>query len=276
MGSPKTRSYFSELTWFKVALYTIAVVYFTLGNIVAFAEPFLDTPCEEPKPELDFPNVAYAGHLCRHVRYKVLLGLNREECIWARRLFVAVMLGALIGWERRQGDRPAGIRTMSMVSLGSCLFTINSTYAFLDGPMTWDSSRVSAAIPSGVGFLGAGLIFKKEERSAAGDSNHVVHGLTTAASLWISAAVGVAVGGGLYFPATFGVTVLMLVLRFAPRGTDDTSEDDDSDGDPEAEISYESLKRNDYSTTDHSEAIPLSAHGKKKSFRARKSLASDD
>ena len=69
---------------------------------------------------------------------------------------------------------------------------------------TWDSSRVSAAIPSGVGFLGAGLIFKKEERSnSTGESNHVVHGLTTAASLWLSAAVGIACGGELYFPASF-------------------------------------------------------------------------
>ena len=123
------------------------------------------------------------------------------------------------------------------------------------------------------------MIFKKEERSAAGDSNHVVHGLTTAASLWISAAVGVAVGGGLYFPASFGVTVLMLVLRFAPRGTEN-SEDDESD--LEAEITYENLRRNDYSATDHSEAVPISGHvklsasGRNKSFRGRKSLASDD
>jgi uncharacterized membrane protein YhiD involved in acid resistance len=54
-----------------------------------------------------------------------------------------------------------------------------------------------------VGFLGAGLIFKKEEKSNSGDSNHVVHGLTTAASLWLSAAVGIACGGELYFPGKF-------------------------------------------------------------------------
>lgn len=80
--------------------------------------------------------MGYTKHHCRHVRYKALCGFNREECVWARRLAVAVMLGALIGWERRQADRPAGIRTMSMVSLGSCLFTVNSTFAFIDGPMT--------------------------------------------------------------------------------------------------------------------------------------------
>lgn len=121
------------------------------------------------------------------------------------------------------------------------------------------------------------MIFKKQERSAAGDHNHVVHGLTTAASLWISAAVGVACGGGLYFPASFGVTLLMLMLRFAPRGTDESSEDDETN--PEAEIAYDNLRRGDYSATDFSEALPLSARGKSKTFRASKnpkSLASVD
>jgi hypothetical protein len=75
---------------------------------------------------------------------------------------------------------------MALVSLGSCLFTINSTFGFIDGPMSWDSSRVAAAIPSGVGFLGAGLIFKEADKdNITGDTTHVVHGLTTAASLWI-------------------------------------------------------------------------------------------
>lgn len=109
---------------------------------------------------------------------------------------------------------------MSLVSLGSCLFTITSTFAFLNGPMSWDASRVSAAIPSGVGFLGAGLIFKKEETNSFGDSNHVVHGLTTAASVWLSAAVGIACGGDLYMPASFGVSIMMLLLRFGPRGSE--------------------------------------------------------
>lgn len=118
---------------------------------------------------------------------------------------------------------------MSLVSLGSCLFTINSAFAFLNGPMEWDASRISAAIPSGVGFLGAGLIFKKEEKSETGDSNHVVHGLTTAASLWLSAAVGIACGGDLFMPASFGVAIMMLALRFGPRQHEDDDNDDDED-----------------------------------------------
>lgn len=118
---------------------------------------------------------------------------------------------------------------MSLVSLGSCLFTINSSFAFLNGPMTWDASRVAAAIPSGVGFLGAGLIFKKEEKGEDGDSNHVVHGLTTAASLWLSAAVGIACGGDLFFPASLCVAIMLLLLRFGPRQHEEMDDGDHED-----------------------------------------------
>jgi len=83
--------------------------------------------------------------------------------------------------------------------------------------MTWDAARVSAAIPSGVGFLGAGLIFKNAEKNEFGDTEHTVHGITTAISLWISAAVGIACGGELYFAASYTVGVMMLLLRFGPR-----------------------------------------------------------
>lgn len=130
--------------------------------------------------------------------------------------------------------------------------------------------------------MGAGLIFKKEERTETGDPNHVVHGLTTAASLWISSAVGVACGGGLYFPASFGVALLLLLLRFAPRGTDENDSDDDEEEDLETQIAIENMRRNDYSATDFSEAVPLAIRGKQKSMRSRgskhggKSLAAVD
>lgn len=75
-------------------------------------------------------------------------------------MIFAVVLGSIIGYERRGPDRPAGIRIMSVTSLGACTFTLAGTFAFLSGPMTWDASRISASIPSGVGFLGAGLIWK--------------------------------------------------------------------------------------------------------------------
>lgn len=139
---------------------------------------------------------------------------------------MAVFLGSLIGYERRSGDRPAGIRTMALVSLGSALFTINSTFGFLNGPMSWDASRVSAAIPSGVGFLGAGLIVKSNEIDpVTGERHHLVQGITTAAATWLSAAVGIACGGGMYFTAGFSTALNLLLLRFGPRpaSTDDGS-----------------------------------------------------
>lgn len=116
---------------------------------------------------------------------------------------------------------------MSLVSLGSSLFTICSTFAFLTGQNEWDASRISAAIPSGVGFLGAGLIFKEQNNSDDGGPTHVVHGLTTATSLWLSAAVGIACGGELYFAASFGTSIMLLLLRFGPRHSD--TDEDDSD-----------------------------------------------
>lgn len=131
-------------------------------------------------------NPSYLYQPCDNMRSPKLLWMTRMECNFGRRLLVSVLLGSIIGFERREADRPAGIRTMSLVSLGACLFSVNSAFAFVDGPMNWDASRISAAIPSGVGFLGAGLIFKEAQKDKkTGDSTHVVHGLTTAASLWI-------------------------------------------------------------------------------------------
>ena len=87
----------------------------------------------------------------------------------------------------------------------------------MSGPNNWDASRVAASIPSGVGFLGAGLIFKQVEKDNNGEDNHTVHGLTTAASVWLSAAVGIACGGEMYFSATFSIAIMLLLLRFGPR-----------------------------------------------------------
>jgi putative Mg2+ transporter-C (MgtC) family protein len=212
-----TSFYFTEFTVSKGIFYLLATLYVISVGIVCVAELFMDHDCEETY-DIKYANPTYVGTPCRHTRYPFLLYLTPEECAFGRRIVMSVLLGGIIGWERRQADRPAGIRTMSLVSLGSCLFTICSTFAFLDGPMAWDASRVSAAIPSGVGFLGAGLIFKENEKDdETGDTTHVVHGLTTAASLWLSAAVGVACGGEMYFVASFSIAVMLMLLRFGPR-----------------------------------------------------------
>ena len=82
-----------------------------------------------------------------------MLGLNHVECALGRRVFVAGILGAFIGLERKAADRPAGVSTMSLVSIGASVFTIVSAFGFHHSPAIWDSSRVSAKIPDGIGFL---------------------------------------------------------------------------------------------------------------------------
>ena len=115
------------------------------------------------------------------------------------RLAVAMLLGGVIGFEREYRAKDAGFRTHFLVALGSALFCIVSQYGF--GFELKDSSRVAAQVVSGIGFLGAGtIIFQK----------NVVRGLTTAAGLWVTAAIGLACGTGMYLPAI--VTTLMVLI----------------------------------------------------------------
>lgn len=121
------------------------------------------------------------------------------------RLVVAAVLGAAIGLERELHDHPAGMRTHLLVSLGSAGFTILSIEAFgpgADGAAV-DPGRVAAQIVSGIGFLGAGAILKE---------GATVRGLTTAASLWVVAAVGMAAGTGAWVVATAVVLLVLLSL----------------------------------------------------------------
>ena len=203
------------------------MLYVVSVSAVVTLQPFISLPsCTDVSTSVEYANPAYVDIICRRTRFACLLFLTPDECDFGRRLVAAVVLGGCIGWERRQADRPAGIRTMALVALGSSLFTICSAYAFISGPMEWDASRISAAIPSGVGFLGAGLIFKqaqKDERT--GESSHVVLGITTATSLWLSAAVGVACGGALYFVSFFAAAIMLVLLRFGPRAIHDPNAD---------------------------------------------------
>lgn len=120
-------------------------------------------------------------------------------------LTLAAALGALIGAERERAGKPAGARTHAMVSMGSALFAIISAYGFGD---SGDAGRVAAQVVTGVGFLGAGAILRHRGN---------VLGLTTAASLWVTAALGLAVGSGLSVVA-IGATLLIIgLLRFGPH-----------------------------------------------------------
>ena len=89
--------------------------------------------------------------------------------------------------------------------------------------LTRDPARVSASVPSGVGFLGAGLIVKDIFKDDDGEITHSIRGINTAASIWLSAAIGVACGGGLYFVATFTSALILLLLRFGPRNFEPNS-----------------------------------------------------
>jgi putative Mg2+ transporter-C (MgtC) family protein len=122
------------------------------------------------------------------------------------RLLIAAVLGAVIGIEREIHDHPAGIRTHLLVSLGSALFTVLSIVGFpsADGTAT-DPSRVAAQIVTGIGFLGAGAIIKY------GPS---VRGLTTAASLWAAAGIGMAAGAG--WPVLALATTVIVVVSLWP------------------------------------------------------------
>jgi len=108
------------------------------------------------------------------------------------RILLAFMLGALLGWERERAGRPAGLRTFMLVTSGSVAFTIVSIYGFADQGTVRDPSRVAAQIVTGIGFLGAGTIWR---------TSSTVRGLTTAAGIWFAAAVGMMAGTGMYLLA---------------------------------------------------------------------------
>ena len=244
----RRREYFRNYTTGKGLLYAVAIIYVVACSTVSILQPMIYN-CEQVALETDFENPGYAfAQKCHHQRQMNLLFLTPEDCAFGRRIVFATIFGALIGWERRQADRPAGIRTMAVVSLGSCLFAICGTFAFIEGPMGWDASRISAAIPSGVGFLGAGIIWKQTDKDTNSQS---VHGLTTAASLWLSAAVGIACSGEMYFAASFAIAVMMILLRFGPRilfGQD--TADFSSEREYDEESNESSLQSADYLPSD--------------------------
>lgn len=133
----------------------------------------------------------------------------------------AFVLCSLIGFERQFQHKSAGIRTHALVGVGSCVFTLISVFGFVglaEYQVTRDPSRIAAQIVSGIGFLGAGVIFVNRD---------VVRGLTTAASVWVAAAIGMACGAGLLPLATFAtllhfvaIFVLAPLSRYMPQAGD--------------------------------------------------------
>lgn len=129
------------------------------------------------------------------------------------RLFMAMVIGGIIGFEREIGNRPAGFRTHTLVCVGSTLVMLTSEYLFKEysGIVNLDPARLGAQVISGIGFLGAGTILKLGPR---------VRGLTTAASLWVVACLGLAIGAGFYWGAivaTIFVYITLILLKKVER-----------------------------------------------------------
>lgn len=122
-------------------------------------------------------------------------------------LFLAAILGSILGFEREYRKKEAGLRTYCLVTLGSCLFTICAfgLYNFFphETSIRFDPMAVIQAVAIGVGFLGAGVIFRQQSG---------IVGLTTAAGLWVAAAIGVAVGTSLYYLAIFATFLILFVF----------------------------------------------------------------
>lgn len=158
----------------------------TVGDAHAYVQDVTNKPFRNKKR----PLVTY--HFGRDAEREMLL-----------RMCVAIACGAIIGMERRAASANAGVRTLSLVSLGSAIFTLTALLSF-----SGDSSRVGAAISTGIGFLGAGAINQNATRSASQRQ------LVTAASIWIAAALGVAAASGLKSLALLGSLVTVWILRW--------------------------------------------------------------
>lgn len=142
--------------------------------------------------------------------------LWNEICSWEweymLRLAVACLCGACVGFERSRRFKDAGVRTHVMVTLGAALIMVVSKYGFQDIPalemMKVDASRVASNVVTGVGFLGAGVIFFK---------GSTIKGLTTAAGLWTTAGIGLALGSGMYFIGIASAVIMIIAQFFLHR-----------------------------------------------------------
>ncbi len=126
------------------------------------------------------------------------------------KLFISAILGGVIGWERHKRGRPAGLRTHLLVCIGVTLMMLVSEHIFLkyqgyknDSILRIDPARIAAQVVTGIGFLGAGTIMR---------SRASIRGLTTAASLWVVAGIGLAVGSGFILPAIFTTVIAIAIL----------------------------------------------------------------
>jgi putative Mg2+ transporter-C (MgtC) family protein len=130
-----------------------------------------------------------------------IMSLLTKDVELSIRLVLAALCGAGVGLQREHANKAAGLRTHILVALGSALFTIASVYGFGDRA---DPSRVAAQVVVGIGFIGAGAVLH---------SQMSVTGLTTAASIWVTAAIGMAAGAGMYYMTLVTTVIVLVVLQ---------------------------------------------------------------
>jgi putative Mg2+ transporter-C (MgtC) family protein len=129
-----------------------------------------------------------------------------------QRLSLAALLGGVIGWERQTDRKPAGLRTHMLVSLGAALFVMVGLQLGVVADQANNTSRIIQGIVTGIGFLGAGEIVGK-----GGNGTVKIRGLTSAAAIWVAAALGVASGAGLWQMGVFSVVLTVVILRGLKR-----------------------------------------------------------
>lgn len=140
---------------------------------------------------------------------------SNQSLMYLFRLVVAGLCGVIIGFERTNRAKEAGLRTHCIVAIASCLMMLVSIYGFMNIPniTNRDPARIAAQIVSGIGFLGAGMVFVKHQ---------MISGLTTAAGIWATAGIGMAIGCGMYVVGVAGTLLILLaqtILHFHGRFT---------------------------------------------------------
>lgn len=133
---------------------------------------------------------------------------TEQDLMIMLRVTLAFVLGAVVGWERERMQRPAGLRTHMLVAAGAAAFTVASVYGFDGLGTARDPARLAAQIVTGIGFIGAGVIFQ---------GRHQIRGLTTAASIWIVAAIGVMAGLGMIWIGLYTTLATWFALRILKR-----------------------------------------------------------
>lgn len=160
---------------------------------------------DEEKESFDY--FAFSLRMKRGVNIlEVLQNQLMNQGDLAFRLILACILGGIIGFERKNRNKGAGMRTHALVCLGAALIMVVSKYGFGDLPdvSKFDGSRIASQVVSGVGFLGAGIIFVR---------NNSISGVTTAAGIWVTSGVGLCVGAGQYFLSIIA-TILIITIQF--------------------------------------------------------------